>query len=378
MVLEDEYEKNDENTKDTNLANLINDDSSVEVKHELQENEKMETKHTETEEIDDTDESNLSSEIISENPNKSVYDISNKTLSGDLLEGGTTVVYNIDYIIPDDEKLINSDNVIKKVDKYIANYNSPEMTKYKQTYKQIYQKYSNKKYTIMITKVNNIKNFESKIVVYKNTGKTTGKTNTDIVIELIKPYYLYYNKNCNLSILKREISNARTELLYKYENLTSKLEITPEVKKEFEKERLKFIELLETYYTYTLYHKKINNIITTNKSNLVIQEPIQFYKENSDEDNVVLSGNLYTVDKSTIDIMNKLNSDKLTQYNTLMMNLAGKDTKDILKNKKIIEEIKLYIDRNEIKTIFDSNKKSFEQQSKYIDYIILDLPITAK
>lgn len=311
---------------------------------------------------------NTSLEVISEIPNKSSIDPNDKTISPNLLQGGVSIIYNIDFIVADDEKLINIEKVNKQVDKYIENYNSIEMTKYKQSFKQIYQKYSNKKYTITLTSIKQLNTIGSKIIVTRNDK------NNSKVIELNKPLYFFYNKDSNLTHLKRQISNNRTELLYKYEKLTSKLIITPEAKKDFENERLAFIELLEKYYTYTLYHKKINNIITINTTNLIIQEPLQLYKENSDEYSTVISGNIYSIDKSTIDIMNNLNSQKLTEYNNLIVNISGKDTKDISKNKKIIEEIKSYINHNEIKAIIDSNRKKFDKQDKYIDYIILNLP----
>jgi hypothetical protein len=44
----------------------------------------------------------------------------------ELLKGGVNqdiVIYNIDYLLEDDEKLINTEKVIKQVDTYINNYN---------------------------------------------------------------------------------------------------------------------------------------------------------------------------------------------------------------------------------------------------------------
>ena len=73
-----------------------------------------------------------------------------------LLQGGVDIIYNIDYLLEDDEKLINFEKVTKQVDTYINNYNSPKIQKYKQSLKQLYQKYSNKNFIISTT-IENIK-----------------------------------------------------------------------------------------------------------------------------------------------------------------------------------------------------------------------------
>ena len=274
------------------------------------------------------------------------------------------IIYNIDYILDDDEKLINPEKVFKQVDIYITNYNSSKMQKYKQSFKNLYQKYSNKNYTIMQEKHNTT----TKIVVTRN-DKTK-----KVIVELIKPSYLFYDKDDNLIILKRKISNARTELLYKYEGLISKINITPEEKKEFEKERTKFIELLEDYYTYTLYHKKINNIITNNKSNIILQKEIVIYKENNDYESKILSSNIYSIDNSIIDIINKNNYNSLSQYNNIILSLSGKKEIEINKDKKIIDSIKTYIkNKIDIDLYSQSLFKKTDIQDEYINYIILDV-----
>ena len=274
------------------------------------------------------------------------------------------IIYNIDYILDDDEKLINPEKVFKQVDIYITNYNSSKMQKYKQSFKNLYQKYSNKNYTIMQEKHNTT----TKIVVTRN-DKTK-----KVIVELIKPSYLFYDNDDNLIILKRKISNARTELLYKYEVLIAKINITPEEKKEFEKERTKFIELLEDYYTYTLYHKKINNIITNNKSNIILQKEIVIYKENNDYESKILSSNIYSIDNSIIDIINKNNYNSLSQYNNIILSLSGKKEIEINKDKKIIDSIKTYIkNKIDIDLYSQSLFKKTDIQDEYINYIILDV-----
>ena len=285
-----------------------------------------------------------------------------------ILAGGVKIEYeyNIEYILVDDEKLVNSDNIIKQVDIYINNYNNSRMQIYKKNYKQLYQTYSNKNY-IITTSIDNKNN--QKIIVSK-TDKTK-----KIVKELKKPLYLFYNENNNLLKLKLNISNSRTELLYKYEKLIAKINITPDEKKEFEKERSNFIEQLETYYIYMLYHKKINKINNINKSNIVLQKEISVFKDASDSENKILNSNIYLIDNVDIDNVNKYNSENLNQYNNIILSLTGKTNKDINKDKKILETIKTYIkDKNEIDIFTKSLLKNTDIQDNYINYLVQELP----
>jgi len=276
----------------------------------------------------------------------------------DLLQGGT--VYDIDFLLEDDAKLVNIDKILKQVDIYINNYNSIALQNYKKKIKQLYQKYSNNNYVI--------ENFD-KIIV-----KKTDKTNK-IVLEINKPKYYYYDEDNNLLKLKRQISNSRADLLYKYEKLVAKLNITPEDKKTFEKERTKFIEDLETYYIYTFYHKKINKINKLNKSNLILQKDISIYKENNDYESKILNGNIYSIDNSFIDTMNKYNSSSLIEFNNIIQTLTSKKYDEIIKDKNIKETIKTYIkNKNEIYEFTQSLLKTADEQDNYVNYIVLELP----
>lgn len=307
--------------------------------------------------------------------NNKPYENNENNDDNNILIGGVDIIYNIDYILPDDEKLINIEKVIKQVNKYIENYNSPQIANYNQAFKQLLQKYSNSKYTIKTVKN---KNDSIKMIVVKNDkNNNTDYNKQSIIKEITKPVYFFYNEDCNLYKLKNNISNARKELQYKYEALTSKINISSNDKKNFEIDRQIFIELLEDYYIYTLYHKKINNIITINKTNLLIQEITEFYKDNVELNKPMLNGNLYYVDNSTIDIVNKFNIDRLTQFNTLMIQLSGKDSDKIKKDKILTTELKKYLDKTDIKKINELLKKNILQQTdeNIINYIILSLPI---
>jgi len=357
----------DEKTNDSLSINELVKSESIKV---LEETEKLEEK----EELEET--------VLKDNyenfntNNLSILDTDKNNNQYELLKGGVNqdvIIYNIDYLLVDDEKLINTEKVIKQVDDYINNYNSIKIQKYKQNLKQLYQKYSNKNYIIKTkTKTvleNKAKTNTTSIIVIKNDKQNK------IVMELVKPTYYYYNENNNLLKIKRDISNNRAELLYKYETLISKLNIKPEDKKEFEKEKEIFIKKLEDYYTYTLYHKKINNINILNKSSLVLQKELSIIKEDDDNENKILSSNIYLIDNSFIDTMTKYNSENLIQYNNIMQTLIGKKEEDINKDKKIKEIIKTYIkNRNEIELFTQSLNKNADNQDNYIDYIVLQLP----
>ena len=57
-----------------------------------------------------------------------------------------------------------------------------------------------------------------------------------------------------------------------------------------------------------------------------------------------------------------------------MLKLGGKK-KDISKDKKMIEEIKEYLNKNEINKNIENINKSAKKQLEYINYIIKALPV---
>lgn len=259
-------------------------------------------------------------------------------------------VYEIDYLVADDKELINILKVNTTVDRYINYYYSEEMKKYRQSFKTLYQKYGNKRFII-----NNIGNV---ITVMRNDKKK------ERVMELNKPVYFYYNVDSNLEKLKRDVSNKRAELQYSYQTLVNKINVDLEEKKQFEKERKKFIDFLEIYYIYTLYHKKINKISNTNKITLMLQELLSESKK--------LDGNLYSIDNTTIDLINKQNAEKLNEFNTLISRMQS--IKNIKNNKEIIENIKQYINNTDITKLLYKIKEQAKIQDNYIDYIVMKLP----
>ena len=305
------------------------------------------------------------------------------------LEGGGTAVlseYKINYLVLDDEHLVNPDKIKSTVKRYIENYQSDAMKKYKQLFKIVYQKYSSKKYLI--------DNTDTEIIVSKLAEKTSkdykiGKR--DIVYEISKPQYIFYNKYNNLILMKSIISNKRLELQIHYQSLVNKLDVQLEEKKQFEKDRKQFIDLLERYYIYNLYNHHINNIALEGKSNIVFQELRGFLNDHA-EKTFALDGNLYSIDNSLIDRININNSSKLDIYNELMVKLQSvkstsissiektkqtakidKTEKD--KREKLIDEIKEYLKScAETAKLNDEIKDAILVQNTYVDYIIYKLP----
>ena len=101
---------------------------------------------------EDAKEENTRDEAKEEDEQKSTLleDTSKEDHSEDQDGGVITdgIVYEIDFLIADDKELIDITKVNNTVDKYINNFNSEEMKKYKQSFKNLYQKYSNKRYII--------------------------------------------------------------------------------------------------------------------------------------------------------------------------------------------------------------------------------------
>jgi hypothetical protein len=298
----------------------------------------------------------------------------------------------IDYLTPDDEELINSERVLNQVRIYIDNYRSEEYKNYKKNLTALYQKYSNKRYII--------ENLDNVITVFKyNTpdkkaqdkGQDKNKANKgkkdikdikdnkgkdrkygDIVMELKQPEYIYINSSGYFDNMQAEISNSRTDLQFHYQKLINKFEVKPEEKAEFEKARKKFIEQLETYYIQSIYYTRINGIDLNNKINITVLENLEYRKE-STEVHDVLEGAIYKIDKKLVEEINMENSNKLNQYNELVAKIQA--TKDIKNNKKLIEEIKTYLDRSNINKLDKQIKDIAKHQHNYINYIVATKPI---
>ena len=131
--------------------------------------------------------------------------------------------------------------------------------------------------------------------------------------------------------------------------------------------------MLEEYYIYTLYHKKINKILKTNKTNLIVQS--SYYLEKDNNISFVLSGETYLIDNTIIENINNYNIDKLTQYYNIILKLSGNTQNNIKNDKQLIEEIKIYLDKKEKIELIKNIETNKITQDNYINYIIHKLPI---
>lgn len=263
----------------------------------------------------------------------------------------------IDYLLPEDEKLIHKDIIIQQVNKYISNYYSDNYKKYKKNFAALYQKYSNKKYRI--------DNQKDSVIVAKLENPNKKSTKSDnMVYELKKPKYIYYN----LIDMKLEISNARNELQFKYQKLINKIEVLPDEKAEFEKSRKRFIKLLETYYIYNLYDIKINNKNYNNTMDITFQNIIEYSNDNNNlEKKYILDGNIYKISNNLIESINKENKNKLDEYNKIINKLKNINN---IKDKVLIDEIKNYIDKTNIKNIENQMRLITKTQETQINFIV--------
>ena len=360
---------NNNNTEHVNniLDNQVIDDNIKDDEVEVSDLEKTNT-HNENE---------SKSESKSENKHSGDGD-------GDDGSVGKNINYDIDdidYLISDDKELINIIKINNIVDKYINNYYSENIQKYKKTFKNLYQKYSNKRYTInnsgsLITVIKNTTpdktdktdKHDKHDKHDKNPKKIIKKITPDILYELKKPVYLFYNDNENLSLLKSNISNYRAELQFVYQKLINKLNVDIEEKKQFEEQRIQFVNLLEQYYTYTLYHKKINKISILNKTTIILQNITSAYLKNK-----LLEGGIYYIDNSLIDLINKYNVNKLNEYNNVIYSIQGINNNTPLDKKKL-DIITQYVNKTELHKLNDLINETKKKQLSYINYIITELP----
>ena len=311
--------------------------------------------------VNETQPNNEVMEVLSEYTNDELPG------SGGILQGGTEEDinktsgvndpdYKINWLVSSDDELVGKEKIIQRVKEYIANYNSEEFKKYNKDFKNLYQKYSNKRHVINQT--------EDKILVVKNTEKQ------EVVMELTKPRYIFYDKDHKLYKMKQEIGNERKRLKLEYDKLSSKIDVELEERKEFEKQRKKFIDLLERYYIFTLYHSKINNIDNTNKQKILIQDTLLV--SNSDEEHKILCGELYMISNTVIDQINSVNASKLDEYNTLISKMQS--VKDIGKDKELIEKIRQYLKRDQNIELNNQLKNNKKEQDNLVTFIVSSIP----
>jgi hypothetical protein len=106
------------------------------------------------------------------------------------------------------------------------------------------------------------------------------------------------------------------------------------------------------------------NTDISNKINIIIQDLLG--------DNKLIEGNLYAIDNLIIDSINKENAIKLNEFNNLISKMQS--IKNIKADKKILETIKEYLNKNKINKLLESIKNNVINQDNYINYIITVLP----
>jgi hypothetical protein len=141
----------------------------------------------------------------------------------------------------------------------------------------------------------------------------------------------------------------------------------PEEIKKFKKEKSKYISLLEEKEIIDLYFATINKIDVNEENNDVIYQNKNIKILNSKD--IILESKIYKIPVETVVNINTIQSERLNQYNDLMVNLkkgkADKNTKE-----KIIE----YLLNKELKNIISKNNNEKKNQDNYIDYIVIEKP----
>lgn len=310
---------------------------------------------------------------VDENKNNetvTINEIENLGLRSDdeVFSGGANNSFN--FLYPEDDQLVNLDNIKQKVNVYVTNYHSATYTNYKKTFNQVYQKYSKKNYIIL--------NTNDKITVYKTiSSKEKLKTILpvgDKVFELNKPKYIHYSYEV-LENMKRDLSNSRQLLKQEYDNLVTKIDIQQEDKTIFDKHKEKYIKKLEKYYTYISYHNTINNITDNNLENILNPELVEVLQDNQDNKKVLLEYDSYKINKNLINDINKINSDRLNSYNDIinMIQIIPNGKKDP-RTTELKNKIKSYLDKKELDSYLKGLNTEVKQQQNYIYYIVDQLP----
>ncbi len=319
--------------------------------------------------VDDV-EDNQQVEDIKQTETVTINSIENLGLrkEDEVFAGGADITFK--YLYPEDDQLVNLDTIKSKVNEYVTNYNSATYTNYKKTFNQLYQKYSKKNYIIL--------NTNEKITVYKTlSSKEKVKTILpvgDKIVELKKPKYIHYSYD-KIEQMKRDISNSRQVLKQEYDKLVTKIDIQQDDKNTFEKLKQKYIKKLEQYYIYTSYHHTINNINNDNIETILNPELIEVLQDNQETNKVLLEYDSFKINKNIINDINKINSDRLNNYNDIINTIqilpkGKKDPKSIeLKNK-----IKSYLDKKELENNLKLLNKEIKTQQEYIYYIVESLP----
>ena len=335
---EEEKDKEEDDQEDI-------DEKDIEDTKQLQDEEEQED---ENEEIDEKEEDNDEKE--QENIEDS--DIDNESLENEYLMQGGRYDLEIPIETISNNPLINSEKIKNKVEEYLNNYFSKEYSKFQDNLELFYKKMKKNEY---------LKHEDNTIYLVKN-NKSGGQT---IIDKIKKPKYIHISKRINE--LELQSKSLHSKLVFMFNNLKSKIITDPSEIKEFKKEKNKYISLLEEKEVLDLYFITINKINVNEEENNVIYQNKEIKVLNSKD--ITLVSKNYKISTETVNYINTIQSERLNQYNDLMISLrkgkVDKETKD---------KIKEYLSNKELKSIISKNNDEKNKQDNYIDYIIIEKP----
>lgn len=262
--------------------------------------------------------------------------------------------YPIKYLIDSDKELINNELVYKKVDTYINNYNSDEYKSYLKYIGLIYRKFN--------TKLYKISNNNKQILIHKNKDNS-------LIVNIKKPKILNVKKI--IDDMKITINFERNKLTTEYKKMLLNNNNTTDKTNKFKENKNNFIILLEKYYTYELYLRKINNISINAEYDTILYSSLVKQPNSEIDSNInLLDLKLYRIDKNLINRLNNYDIEKLNTFNEIRELIKSNETnKDLLK-----EKITNYLDYTE----FNNNKKilinEINKQDNIINDIIIEKP----
>mgnify|MGYP001281785451 CR=1 FL=1 len=261
--------------------------------------------------------------------------------------------YVINYLLDSDKDLIDNDIIHKRVTEYIDNYYSDEYKEYINYIQHIYKKFVKKNFYIKNNNVN-IKVFKIK--------------EDKIIINLIKPKQI--NIETELNSLKDDINVKRNILTKEYRNLMMEDNVIPNIKNKFIDKKNEFIVLLEKYYIYDLYFRKINNIRSDIDTSKIFYSKLITTLNQDNEYINLLNLDFYDVDNHIIDKINQHDIQKLNDYNEIKEMINFDNTDKNLLREKIIN----YLDKTENKQNNKLLKQNIIKQDNLIYDLILEKP----
>lgn len=267
-------------------------------------------------------------------------------------------VINEDLIL--DHPLIDKQVVINRTKKYLKNYYSPEYTKYNKKLNEILSKLKTSKKHLLVYKNN-------KILITKKEG------DKEVVLDKIeKPKYLFIKPE--LRKLKKNINILKNILDKKYYSLKTNKNRTIEEINSFKKEKESYIELLHQKETIRLYNNVVNNIDPNEKTNIVTYQKL-ISDINTEKQS--LDGKVYHIPEGIVTKINFIQSNQLDLYNDIIHQLRENKNvgKGMYKNKKLVEQIKSYLQNKEYQEILKDTEKIKDKTDNQIDYIVTKLPI---